>query len=594
MSTYIESSLSIKKFDASIGYSLSMESFTYTWTGPNGFSSSAVAPSISSINLAHFGTYQLTIEDAMGQTTTGQSTLSETDNCGDFLLVNGKKPVAKYVLDFDLDVPNIQFISEQLVEVRGNVLLNNGTGTSAGFGYTIELSVTGGPDGSSVINFPSNDLMAKSRFHQAATKIGTSGGKTALLFAVEGRDGDGPITYMRDPSTKMLFDLKLDSGANFKNITYELGDMDYNFISSLEGNTCFGDGEINDYRCRFSYIDRVTFLTGVPTNNYTFDDASVMRQVNASQIYSQFTDANNNERPDLSNDGRIPGFSPDGNIKICNPAAVGEEIQFIYDDPGFGIEGDADGYHDFDAKNQVMSFLSGMTFDIDGECAGVHYMLCDEIATLTADSSLTDIIWYNMDDVAVGTGIDLVLDSSLVAGTDSFYYAGTSQSGCSETLCCPIPVVKCCLKIDGGCGGPYMNIEGATSASYAPGELTSTTYYRVLVTSMTGNTATCQVYSNCISVIVMSNIGGCVTDVTNRDSFFIPPNIPIENIPVYLYVSPDFTNPIDSSFTDINGKYSFDSIFANTYVLGFEPPSNYKFPEILIMMFRLLLVSQLL
>src|SRR5690606_20248445 len=48
-----------------------------------------------------------------------------------------------------------------------------------------------------------------------------------------------------------------------------------------------------------------------------------------------------------------------------------------------------------------------------------------------------------------------------------------------------------------GCGGPWTNIIGATSATYDPGSITQTTYYRVMVTS-TINGAICSDYSNCV------------------------------------------------------------------------------------------------
>ena len=162
----------------------------------------------------------------------------------------------------------------------------------------------------------------------------------------------------------MTFSLELDTGEDFVNITYELGDMDYNFESATETSTCFDLGEPNDYRCRFSYIDRITFLSGGTNNQYSFSNQAAIHQVDDQVFYAQFTDVNGNGVPDISDDGRIPSTDSDGNIQVYNPNNIGKEIKFTYDDYGSGIEGDADGFHDFDSRNQVMSFLTGMTFDI--------------------------------------------------------------------------------------------------------------------------------------------------------------------------------------------------------------------------------------
>ncbi|NUY80791.1 immunoglobulin domain-containing protein [Flavobacterium sp. MAH-1] len=50
-----------------------------------------------------------------------------------------------------------------------------------------------------------------------------------------------------------------------------------------------------------------------------------------------------------------------------------------------------------------------------------------------------------------------------------------------------------------GCGGPWTNIGGATSATYDPPVLAQTTYYHVIVTS-TLNSVNCTATSNCITV----------------------------------------------------------------------------------------------
>jgi len=75
-------------------------------------------------------------------------------------------------------------------------------------------------------------------------------------------------------------------------------------------------------------------------------------QADADKFYAQFPDANNNQKPDAEDDGRIAGANNNGNIQVYNPNNIGKEIIFEYNDPGFGIEGDTDDYHDFDSFNQ--------------------------------------------------------------------------------------------------------------------------------------------------------------------------------------------------------------------------------------------------
>ena len=73
--------------------------------------------------------------------------------------------------------------------------------------------------------------------------------------------------------------------------------------------------------------------------------------------------------------------------------------------------------------------------------------------TLVAQSGITNVIWYNMAGVQVGTGTNLVVKSTTLGledGTEAYYYVGTSTtgstSGCDVELCCPVKFItqSCC------------------------------------------------------------------------------------------------------------------------------------------------------
>ena len=96
----------------------------------------------------------------------------------------------------------------------------------------------------------------------------------------------------------------------------------------------------------------------------------------------------------------------------------------------------------------------------------------------------------------------------------------------------------------------FIDIPGATTATYQPAELTRSTFYRVMVTESIGGEATCQAISSCIRVDVASMIGGCIVEDTNRDGLLNDGNTPIAGIPIYIYLSTDLTTPIDSILTD--------------------------------------------
>ena len=84
----------------------------------------------------------------------------------------------------------------------------------------------------------------------------------------------------------------------------------------------------------------------------------------------------------------------------------------------------------------------------------VPIVLCNDGSTsynVVAQAGLTNVVWYNMAGVQVGTGTTLVVKSTTLGledGTEAFYYIGQNgtASGCDVELCCPVKFLTqtCC------------------------------------------------------------------------------------------------------------------------------------------------------
>jgi len=178
-----------------------------------------------------------------------------------------------YIIDFEADLPEVNHVSPQVVEVIGNVL-NNETKEPAGFGYKITMTVSGGPASLSAtpINFDYTGgseaalydvKAAPSHFQEKNTRIGMASEgyfQTLLSYSLQGWVEDEEnleFTYYRDPSTKMRFELELDNGADLVNIAYQLGDMDYNFVGTSSSSTTCPKGigtDLENYSCRVQMV----------------------------------------------------------------------------------------------------------------------------------------------------------------------------------------------------------------------------------------------------------------------------------------------------------------------------------------------------
>ncbi len=138
--------------------------------------------------------------------------------------------------------------------------------------------------------------------------------------------------------------------------------------------------------------------------------------------------------------------------------------------------------------------------------------------TLSCDTGLASVIWYNSTGTQVGTGCDLVVNNSmigtgLVGQSECFYYEADDSSSCPGNSCCPVNVtVLNCMTcsvagVDPTCNG--MNNGSATvtpangvapfSYAWSSGQTTATAgslgagTYTVTVTDAAGGTSTCSV-----------------------------------------------------------------------------------------------------
>ena len=69
--------------------------------------------------------------------------------------------------------------------------------------------------------------------------------------------------------------------------------------------------------------------------------------------------------------------------------------------------------------------------------------------TLLAEANTSNVAWYNMAGVQVGTGNSLIVNANLAGledGSEAFYYTAKDTSNCDAELCCPVKFVtqNCC------------------------------------------------------------------------------------------------------------------------------------------------------
>jgi len=345
-----------------------------------------------------------------------------------------------YIIDFDTDVPNINIIDGQNAIVTGNVLDNSAL-TDAGFDYTITIQVSGGPSTTPNL-LPATFTTAASQFNTGTPQLALNGAITSLDLDFMGHDPPigGSTTpaqavFYRDTTSLMEVTITLSNGYTFENVTYELTDIDYTF-----NHPFLGAGEPNFYNYTFSFIDRVKILSGLGGNVYTPNNAAEIF-MQGNDLIAQFTDANNNGVPDVSDAGLVGNLDTDGNITIYNPGNIGNTIHFMYDDYGSGIEGDADGVHDFDAVDQRIGLGTGITFSAREVANTIDLSLSKEvdkaIAGVGEDVVFTLVVTNDGEIPATNVAVNELLPSTVI------YTAGgyTATAGTFDGSIWSIPSV---------------------------------------------------------------------------------------------------------------------------------------------------------
>lgn len=283
-----------------------------------------------------------------------------------------------FKIDFDPAVTGTIYSNtgDTVQTVQGPVLWNSNSSPTA-FAYTLTIEVQGGPNGSSGINFPAGDTISDPETSGGGiAPFTTQGNQPGVLVDIDGRDvgpGPGLTDWQRDNTTQVIVTLSIDGGAlQLDDLNYTVTDLDFNLL-----------GESNDYAIdsRFSFIDAVQFTTNSAGNSYTL--GSDVRSIGPDSFVAAFDDANMNMLADSATDGRINPTSTTGNVEVDNPGINSGVTSFAltYFDPGNGVEGDADGLHDFDSANVVIG-LGEILFGVPEPSSALLVFLCAGLSSL--------------------------------------------------------------------------------------------------------------------------------------------------------------------------------------------------------------------
>jgi len=407
------------------------------------------------INLSP-GIRTATVRDANGNTCSvdvdvaaGSGPITGSTGCA-ITVAGTTNTLRDYEINFTNDATVTGGNGTTVAAISGDVSLPDGS--DAGFDYTIDAVITGGPGGGTNINFPNTSTLNNS-FHEPNSPSVDVGGNV-IQFQIIGQRNNAAEVY-RDLSTQLKVDVNLDNGGCFENINFIIGDIDATFI-----NNC--NSEPNDYDCRTSYIDRVRVISGAGTNTYSSAGSNVTTMGDIG--LSIYPDANGNGYPDTNFDTRVASTDPTGYYVVNNNTIPLSSLTYVYDDPGYGLDVDTDRLHDFDAFNQFHTIGGPITF------SQTEHNFCETAsATLSACPGLTNVTWFNNTDTQVGTGADFVATSTtagLQDASESFYYTGTTADGC-EIKACPALLTTSPV----GIAAPAISIVDNTCTPEAPGSI---------------------------------------------------------------------------------------------------------------------------
>jgi hypothetical protein len=276
-----------------------------------------------------------------------------------------------YRIDFVADKPTINRLNDQEAVITGNVLHNNRNQTPTGLTYTLTLNLRGGPvTGEFDFLLPPLAGRGPTTFaNRVQPEIVAEHGHVGLAIRLLGLLGDRTaadntpdLTFYRDPSSTALISLTVGERYELSNVRYTLTGIDM-LLSAAPGEPSTAPVGPNNLACGGSFIDRVTILSSGGRNLYSPADPARIAIV-GDVIRARFPDTDNSGHPDGEFDGCVSMPSTAGNVTVFHPATIGTTLQFEFGDAGKGVDGDADGYHDFDAPEQRIGLASGITFDL--------------------------------------------------------------------------------------------------------------------------------------------------------------------------------------------------------------------------------------
>ena len=345
--------------------------------------------------------------------------------------------------------------------------------------------------------------------------FGTSPNSNITLTNDSEIRGTGTANQNYEPSSTVILEFSkqntiiIDTYGN-KNFykEFDLNNNDYALSTTLytQCNSLDNDGD------------------GITNKNDLDDDNDGILDTAESGIYNPEGDADGDGLPNyldiVNNAGQSSFFSPDGSSTSYTDAN-NNGIPDVYDLDGDGLpnhldtDSDGDGCPDaveggdnisqsmLDANGRINVAANGTTTPVVVDANGVP--------VVTNTGSI-----YNVDGQAQGQtiGQSQINNPVAVAGT-----VGSNQtivSGASPSA----------LSLTGSTGTiqwqsstdnvTFANISGATSSSYFPGTMTSTTYYRAVVSSLGG----CSVNTNSVVITVVPNTdsdGDGITDNLDLD-----------------------------------------------------------------------------
>ena len=267
---------------------------------------------------------------------------------------------------------------------------------------------------------------------------------------------------------------------------------------------------------------------GITNKNDLDDDNDGILDTAESGIYNPEGDADGDGLPNyldiVNNAGQSSDFSPDGSSTSYTDAN-NNGIPDVYDLDGDGLpnhldtDSDGDGCPDAieGGDNITKTMLNGSNA-IGSNISGT----LNSPAIATVDANGVPVITntgstFNVDGQAQGqtAGSAYTSNPAAVAGT-----ASSSQTICWNTAPSAITLTGSIGTIQWQSSADnvtFTNISGATSASYSPGTLTSTTYYRAIISSVGGCTATSDVLTITVNNgidAVNDNYGPVTADTT--------------------------------------------------------------------------------